>query len=296
MENQAETLLQLQAQIGEIGQYGQKLIQRFALEIAQMPPLAKEGAQNLLYYLAVRQFDIRDWQKELGKLGLSRLGKAEGHIQASLEAIQHNLLCLSGQTPPSRPDLDFDRGKELLEQNATALLGPPSPHRRVRIMVTLPSEAAEDAQLVKELLLAGMNGARINCAHDDAPVWQKMVEQVRQAAQATGLPCKICMDLAGPKLRTGTVATQTQVLRLCAPRDDYGRVLGNYLVWVSEQMPPQIPGHSHWYHLPLPRQFFEMPSPVMNCLSATHAIKAAACASRGCFPRVFGPKPAKPLT
>jgi pyruvate kinase len=35
-------------------------------------------------------------------------------------------------------------------------------------MVTLPTEAADDGDLITALVSAGMDAARINCAHDDA--------------------------------------------------------------------------------------------------------------------------------
>lgn len=72
-------------------------------------------------------------------------------------------------------------------------------------MVTIPSEAAEDPVLVRALLAHGMDCARINCAHDDAEVWGRMVAHLRSAERDLGKPCKIFMDLAGPKLRTGQV-------------------------------------------------------------------------------------------
>jgi pyruvate kinase len=56
--------------------------------------------------------------------------------------------------------------------------------------------------MVKKLLKAGMNVARINCAHDSEEIWIDMVKTVKQASQFTGIPCKIYMDLAGPKMRT----------------------------------------------------------------------------------------------
>jgi len=55
---------------------------------------------------------------------------------------------------------------------------------------------------VKALLKAGMNIARINSAHDSPKEWGKMIANVHKAAHATGIPCKIYLDLAGPKIRT----------------------------------------------------------------------------------------------
>ena len=48
-------------------------------------------------------------------------------------------------------------------------------------------------------LAAGMDCARINCAHDDAEIWGQMVEQVHEAAARLKRPCRVLMDIAGPK-------------------------------------------------------------------------------------------------
>ena len=50
--------------------------------------------------------------------------------------------------------------------------------------------------------MAGMNVARINCAHDGPDIWRRMIINVRKASRATGHVCKIYLDLAGPKIRT----------------------------------------------------------------------------------------------
>jgi pyruvate kinase len=107
---------------------------------------------------------------------------------------------------PTRPCLErFYRGEHLLHANANALFGKPSPRRHVRIMVTLATEAAEDFEIVRDLLQRGMNCARINCAHDTPAEWEAMIANVRRAEQECGRACRILMDLGGPKARTGQV-------------------------------------------------------------------------------------------
>ena len=53
-----------------------------------------------------------------------------------------------------------------------------------------------------------MDCARINCAHDDAEIWGRMIENVREAASRLERPCRVLMDIAGPKCR---------ILRVKAP-------------------------------------------------------------------------------
>ena len=91
-------------------------------------------------------------------------------------------------------------------------------------MVTLPAEAAYDDALVGALVSAGMDIARINCAHDSPVEWMAMVERVRQSARRANRPVHILMDLGGPKLRTGPVAGAAAVLKLKPERDVFGRV------------------------------------------------------------------------
>ncbi|MCY7301750.1 MAG: hypothetical protein LH654_01680 [Thermoleophilia bacterium] len=93
----------------------------------------------------------------------------------------------------------------VLSARAGELLGSPRADRATRIMVTLPSEAATDAGLVRAMVAAGMDCARINTAHDDAAAWQRMAANVRRAASDLARPCRILADLAGPKLRTGAI-------------------------------------------------------------------------------------------
>jgi hypothetical protein len=58
-----------------------------------------------------------------------------------------------------------------LAAHTEALFGPQLEGRTVRIMVMMPGEAAEDYLLVHDLVAAGMDCMRINCAHDDAATW-----------------------------------------------------------------------------------------------------------------------------
>ncbi len=116
-------------------------------------------------------------------------------------------------------------GRQLLQSHTKALLGPAQRERRVRIMVTLPSEAASDYGLVRRLIQAGMDVARINCAHDDAQAWQAMAQRVRRAAKAAQRDIQILMDLGGPKIRTGTIAPGPAVIKLKPERDAMGNAV-----------------------------------------------------------------------
>ena len=66
-------------------------------------------------------------------------------------------------------------------------------------MVTMPPEAAENYKLIYDLISRGMNVVRINCAHDNPDVWEKMIKKIRKAEKELNQNCKILMDIAGPK-------------------------------------------------------------------------------------------------
>jgi pyruvate kinase len=198
-------------------------------------PRHRASARNLLHYLALRRRDLRPLQHRLSTLGLSSLGRAEAHVLATLDAVLGLLRRLNGK-PPAEDDpggTDAATGKRLLDEHANLLLGPRPDDRRVRIMVTMPSPAADDITMVHELLKQGMDCIRINCAHDDAATWLRIIENLRRAERALGRTCKIAMDLAGPKLRTGPLAPGPQVVRIRPTRDIYGRVVAPGRMWVS---------------------------------------------------------------
>ena len=129
----------------------------------------------------------------------------------------------SGHSTDPRP-ADVTSGKFDLEQNSLALFGKKPANRDVRIMVTMPSEAATDYRLVRDLVASGMDCMRINCAHDDEDAWAAMVENLRRAQAEQNRACRVIMDLPGPKLRTGSIETLAGVVKWKPQRDRYGKV------------------------------------------------------------------------
>lgn len=202
-------------------------------ELSEALPEHRESLANLLHYLALRRVDLRELQDDLSRRGLSSLGRMEAHVMASLDAVGAALAALAGR--PVAASIDgtaFDRGDAKLAANAVRAFGPEPAERHTRIMVTLPSEAADDPTLVRDLVEGGMDLARINAAHDDAAVWNRMIARVRAAEGESGRRCRIAMDLAGPKLRTGPIEPGEAVLRSRPRRDALGRVLDSAELWL----------------------------------------------------------------
>ena len=107
--------------------------------------------------------------------------------------------------------------------------------------LTLPSEAADDPELVAAFVDAGMVVARINCAHDDPPAWARMAGCVRAAAANAGRQVLVSMDLPGPKLRTGPIVEGPSVGRARVTRDESGRVLAPARIWLTAVDAPTTP-------------------------------------------------------
>jgi pyruvate kinase len=197
--------------------------------LGQTVPALRESAYNLAHYLAVRRHDVRDLQRDLSALGLSSLGRMEAHVMAALNAVYEVLLRLRGLPLP--PDLKvpapvgFDTGGAMLAEHAVAMLGVRPPQRNTRIMVTMPSEAATDVQLIRDLLERGMDIMRVNCAHDDAQVWAQMVRNLHLAEKSVGRSCKVSFDLAGPKLRTSPIEAAGAIVKWRPERNSLGQTV-----------------------------------------------------------------------
>lgn len=194
--------------------------------IQRVSALYRKSARNLIHYKAFRRHDLRSIQQRLGDMGLSRLTLAEGHVMASLVYTQRMLRSLIGAGPAeAKTGLSIRTGRQLMAEHTEVLLGKTPTNRRVRIMVTQPATAAHDEGQVHEMVARGMTCARINCAHDGPEVWLAIIENVRKAARALGRDVRIAMDLAGPKIRTGTTAPGARVRKFSPQRDESGQVI-----------------------------------------------------------------------
>ncbi|MBN9669669.1 pyruvate kinase [Roseibium aggregatum] len=171
---------------------------------------------NLAHYVSLRRHDIRALQRRLMRHGLSSMGRLESRVLPTLDAVLAALAAMMGRKPGAdfTSNESFFSGERRLEEATAVLLGPKPENRRGRIMVTFPSEAAEEPKFVRKLVRKGMNVARINCAHDDPDVWMAMAANVRAAAKKEGRDVRVLMDIAGPKIRTETVLSADKSPRL----------------------------------------------------------------------------------
>jgi len=244
-------------------------------EIERVAPEYRASARNLAHYLALRQHDVRELQRELSCLGLSSLGRLEGHTQAAIDAVLVALQKLHGgahAAEDAEPPVDNESGMQILARHAEELLGPAG-HDCARIMVTMPSEAARRYSLVRDLVAAGMDVMRINCAHDDEAHWGQMVKHLDRARRETARECRVLVDLSGPKLRTGRIEGGARVAHWKPRRDVRGCVAGPARLFVKAQS-----------RLEMPPAHFDLVLPVEDDLAARaqpgDTIRMADCRGR----------------
>jgi pyruvate kinase len=83
--------------------------------------------------------------------------------------------------------------------------------RRTRIVCTIGPSSSSPAVL-RTMISAGMDVARLNFSHGDHATHREVAENVREAAEAAGRPVALLGDLQGPKIRTGALESAFQRL------------------------------------------------------------------------------------
>jgi pyruvate kinase len=73
---------------------------------------------------------------------------------------------------------------------------------KTKIVCTI-GPASRSMEMLREMIISGMNVARLNFSHGDHDYHGENVVRIRQASEEVGKPIAILMDLQGPKLRVG---------------------------------------------------------------------------------------------
>ena len=84
--------------------------------------------------------------------------------------------------------------------------------RRTRIVCTL-GPASGDPEVMRELIRAGMNIARLNLSHGTREEHEGYIRTVRKLSRELKTPVSILMDFPGPKYRTGGLKDGVVILK-----------------------------------------------------------------------------------
>ncbi len=244
----ARELVALEKGLCELEKEMQPSIARVALD-------RRESARNLVHYVALRQHDLRDLQLQLSQRGLSSLGRSESCVLGSLLEVSqraHESLALRGHRGAMRElerlekacstAMSWEMAKYYLHQHTRDMLGPRPEDRHIYIMVTAPTAREADRAWMVKMLRAGMNVLRINCAHEGEREWGQMVHALRDGCAETGKECRVLMDLAGPKIRTGRIAGARRIAGWKPPKDDIGRIVAPARVVLRRASDPPADG------------------------------------------------------
>ena len=84
--------------------------------------------------------------------------------------------------------------------------------RKTKIICTL-GPATEDDEIVRQLMLEGMNVARFNFSHGDHEEQLRKLERVKRIRKELGLPVAALLDTKGPEIRLGTFKDKKVLLK-----------------------------------------------------------------------------------
>ncbi|MEH7335434.1 pyruvate kinase [Neobacillus drentensis] len=213
----------------QVIQESEQALERFSLEDG------KQNRDNLLVFLALRKHQLRELYIPLAAEGLTPLEFSNLHVLFTMEKILNHFNVKTA--PPARLSIPTPiDAKQISERKSEELFGKREKQLHSAIMVTLDAKMIYEPELMKELLLNGMDIARINCAHNHQGIWKQIIEGLRDAEKKLkdeGIydhrTCKIYMDMAGPKVRIGKLQqVEISVIK--------GDILRLYL-------DPEKPGH-----------------------------------------------------
>ncbi|GMH29650.1 hypothetical protein Nepgr_031493 [Nepenthes gracilis] len=206
------------------------------------------SSTNLIHYIALKCLDMEHLKEDLFSIGLLNLETVNPFILPSLAASIQMLeispryslagkKAVAGMSFQKRLDMkneniSIDSMKKLASSNRDRLLGLLQEGRTTHIMVTVGQEAVE-SEMITDILKAGATIVRINCAHGNHGMWSEIIRRVREASQKLEKPCRILMDLAGPKLRTGNPNDGPCVMKISPTKNATGYTIFPAKVWVS---------------------------------------------------------------
>lgn len=101
------------------------------------------------------------------------------------------------------------------------------PDHKTKIVCTI-GPATSSPEKIKELIIAGMNVARLNFSHGSMEDHQLLIKTIREVAAELDQVIAIMADLPGPKIRVGVIENEPMLLEknsrvILTTRDVYGK-------------------------------------------------------------------------
>ena len=110
-------------------------------------------------------------------------------------------------------------------------------NHKTRIVATI-GPASERLETLKEMILAGLDVARLNFSHGSEDDHRRLIQTIRQASAETGRRVAIMGDLPGPKMRIGDLAEEPIELH----RDDEIVLTTEDVVGNAQRVSVSFPG------------------------------------------------------
>lgn len=85
-----------------------------------------------------------------------------------------------------------------------------NPARQAKIVATL-GPASSDVDVISDLMLAGMDVARLNMSHGTQRTHSQLIDNIRTASGRVGKETAILLDLQGPKIRVGSLSRELRL-------------------------------------------------------------------------------------
>lgn len=218
------------------------------------------SAANLIHYLALRSLDVDQLNEDLSSVGLLNLETINPYVIAGLSTgiqLLENLKSNSSDSDERVEGIASDESfnkftnsqftasmmRKRANSNRDFLIGPLQNEKRSHIMVTVGEEAIANETFINDIIKTGATIIRINCAHGDPSIWSEIIRRVKINSQMLEKPCRILMDLAGPKLRTGRMKSGPCVMKISPKKNACGNVIKAAQVWVAQKGAGSPPAH-----------------------------------------------------
>ena len=114
--------------------------------------------------------------------------------------------------------------------------------RRAKIVATI-GPSSQDPAILKKMLQAGMDVARLNFSHGSHAEYRTVIQHLRALSSELGKPVTILQDLQGPKFRVGSLPNgqlelvSGQVVRLVNTGSESGLTPDDEIAEIPMQIP-----------------------------------------------------------